>query len=57
VSRTHSMHVLRSLFTDHATAEWLALPVAEARVRRRTVLKGAVVASAAVTAAPPAAAA
>jgi hypothetical protein len=50
------MRVLRSLFTDHTTAERLALPVAEARVRRRTVLKGAAVASTAVAAAPPAAA-
>ncbi|MDN3022012.1 NAD(P)/FAD-dependent oxidoreductase [Streptomyces sp. S.PB5] len=60
MSRTHSMHVLRSLFADHAAAERLVLPVADARVRRRTVLKGAAVATAAVattTAAGPAAAA
>ncbi|MFE6335394.1 flavin monoamine oxidase family protein [Streptomyces sp. NPDC057806] len=57
MSRTHSMHVLRTLFADHAAAERLGLPVAEARVRRRTVLKGAVAATAMTAAAAPVAAA
>ncbi|MDT7844299.1 flavin monoamine oxidase family protein [Streptomyces justiciae] len=58
MSRTHAMHVLRSLFADHAAAERLGVPVAEARVRRRTVLKGAALGATALTAVPtPAAAA
>ncbi|MGV9454338.1 flavin monoamine oxidase family protein [Streptomyces sp. NPDC003635] len=57
MSRTHPMHVLRTLFADHAAAERLGLPVAEARVRRRTVLKGAVAASAVTAVAAPARAA
>ncbi|WP_225630923.1 flavin monoamine oxidase family protein [Streptomyces solaniscabiei] len=51
MSRTQLMHALRTLTADHAAAERLGLPVAEARaIRRRSVLKGAV-ATAAVTAA------
>ncbi|MGC0332921.1 monoamine oxidase [Streptomyces sp. SAI-170] len=59
MSRTHSMHLLRSLAADHAAARHLGVPVAEARMRRRSVLKGAaaLAATATVTAAPPAAAA
>jgi monoamine oxidase len=41
VSRTHALHVLRSLTADHTAARALGLPVAEARLRRRSVLKGA----------------
>ncbi|MER6349735.1 flavin monoamine oxidase family protein [Streptomyces sp. NPDC001595] len=41
MSRTHALHVLRSLTADHTAARALGLPVAEARPRRRAVLKGA----------------
>ncbi|MFF4714788.1 flavin monoamine oxidase family protein [Streptomyces eurythermus] len=61
MSRTRLMHVLRTLTADHAAAERLGPPVAEARaVRRRALLKGAAgtaAATAAATAPAPAAAA
>ncbi|CAM5275423.1 hypothetical protein SGLAM104S_07989 [Streptomyces glaucescens] len=41
MSRTHALHVLRSLTADHTAAQALGVPVEEARLRRRSVLKGA----------------
>lgn len=44
MSRTNTMHVLRSLAADHAAARRLGIPVAELRgqrLSRRAVLKGA----------------
>ncbi|AJP01345.1 hypothetical protein TU94_07475 [Streptomyces cyaneogriseus subsp. noncyanogenus] len=50
MSRTHALHVLRTLAADHAAAHRLGLPVAEARgVRRRSVLTGAAALAATAT--------
>jgi monoamine oxidase len=51
MSRTHALHVLRSLTADHAAAHALGVPVEEARLRRRSVLKGAAALAATATAA------
>lgn len=41
MSRTNTMRVLRDLAADHAAAHRLGVPVEEARLRRRSLLKGA----------------
>ncbi|MFI8189106.1 flavin monoamine oxidase family protein [Streptomyces sp. NPDC085946] len=51
MSRTHALHVLRALAADHAAAHRLGLPVAEAAVRRRSLLRGAAALAATATAA------
>ncbi|WP_369238773.1 flavin monoamine oxidase family protein [Streptomyces sp. R21] len=56
MSRTHTMHALRTLVADHAAAQRYGLPVEEARIRRRSLLKGAAALAATSTASVAAAA-